>query len=74
MATCARAVATMPGTFDTLVINVGYNDYSSTFATGFDAVVAAARSRGIARVVWLGYRETVAYQSPQGASNPEKWA
>ena len=63
-----------PGQFDTLVVNVGYNDFSSTFAAGFDAVVAAARCRGIARIVWLTYRESVGYQSPQGASNPENYA
>jgi hypothetical protein len=72
--TAARAVATAPGQFDTLVVNVGYNDYSSTFAAGFDAVVDAARSRGIARIVWLTYRESVGYQAPQGAANPENYA
>ena len=31
---------------------------------GFDSVVRAARARGIARVVWLDYRELVGYTSP----------
>ncbi len=58
-----------------LVINVGYNDFSSTFASGFDAVVAAARSRGIPRIVWLDLsgdgRIPGAARTP---SNPENYA
>ena len=72
--TAVQAVAGARGNFDTLVVNVGYNDFSSTFATGFDSVIAAARARGIARVVWFTYRESVGYVSPQGASNPENYA
>lgn len=63
------AVLTSAGTFDTLVVDVGYNDYASSFAGGFDAVVRAARARGIARVVWLDYRDDVGYVAPAQAAN-----
>ena len=56
-------------TIDTLVVGVGYNDFASTFPLGFDSVIAAARARGIPRIVWLTYREPVTYHSPQGGSN-----
>ena len=72
--TAVTAVASQPGTFDTLVIGVGYNDFSSTFTTGFDAVIAAARARGISRVVWMTYREPVTYRSPSDASNAANYA
>ncbi len=67
--TAVDAVLTTNGTFDTLVIDVGYNDRASTFAAGFDAVVRAARVRGIARVVWLDYRDEVTYTAPGQAAN-----
>ncbi|HEU0042107.1 MAG TPA: hypothetical protein VFQ15_07145, partial [Jiangellaceae bacterium] len=59
-----QAVLTAPGSFDTLVIGTGYDDFASLFAQGFDAVVRAARTRGIARIVWFDYRELVGYSSP----------
>jgi lysophospholipase L1-like esterase len=72
--TAATAIATAPGTYDTVVVNVGYNDFSSTFGRGFEAVVAAARARGIPRIVWMTYRESVGYQAPANAANPENYA
>ena len=69
-----QAVLTAPGTYDTLVIGVGYNDFASLFQLGFDSVVRAARTRGIPRVVWLDYRELVGYTSPAQASNAATFA
>ena len=51
-------------TTDILVIGVGYNDESVRFANDFDQVIAAARSRGIARIIWLTYREVSGYDLP----------
>jgi len=51
-------------TTDILVVGVGYNDESVRFANDFDQVIAAARSRGIARIIWLTYREVSGYDLP----------
>ncbi len=59
-----QAVLTAPGSYDTLVIGTGYDDFAPLFAQGFDSVVRAARARGIARIVWFDYRELVGYTSP----------
>ncbi len=72
--TGVSAILNAPGQFDTLVVGAGYNDYSSTFPAAFDAVVGAARARGIARIVWIDYREAVTYSSPQQASNAATFA
>ena len=69
-----QAVLTAPGTYDTVVVGVGYNDFASQFQLGFDSVVRAARTRGIPRVVWLDYRELVGYTSPAQASNATTFA
>ncbi len=68
--TATTAVSMAPGRIDTLVVAVGYNDHSATFRSGFDAVISAARARGIPRVVWMTYRQSVGYQSPEQASRP----
>jgi len=52
------------GEADTLIVGVGYNDKSTTFANDFDLVVDAARSRGFSQVIWLTYRETSRYLLP----------
>ena len=59
-----QAVLTASGSFDTLVVGTGYDDFAPLFAQGFDSVVRAARARGIARIVWFDYRELVGYTSP----------
>jgi hypothetical protein len=63
-----------PGTFDTLIIGTGYDDFASRFHEGFTAVMHAARSKGIRRVVWLTYREDVGYTAPYGASYAATYA
>jgi hypothetical protein len=68
--TAAAAILNAPGSYDTVVVNVGYNDFSWTFSAGFEAVVGAARARGIPRIVWFTYREAVGYQAPQNAADP----
>ena len=72
--TAVTAIRNAPGTFDTLVMGVGYNDFSGTFALGVRSVVTAARERGISRIVWITYREPVTYRSPAGASNAATFA
>ena len=72
--TAVQAVAGARGSVDTLVVNVGYNDFSSTFASRIRRSRRSGARCGIPRVVWLTYRESVGYQSPQGASNPENYA
>ncbi len=58
----------------TLMMLTGYNDWSGTFPMAVEAVMTAARAKGIERVVWLTYRENVGYVSPFGASNHESFA
>ena len=62
------AIRSAPGNYDTLVVTAGYNDYAGTFETAVHSVLAAARAKGIDRIVWLTYRQDVRYVSPYGAS------
>ncbi len=62
------------GQYHTLVMLTGYNDWSGTFPTAVQAVMQAARDKGIERVVWMTYRENVGYVSPSAASNSASFA
>ena len=63
-------LASLPaGAFDTAVIATGYNDWSGLFPIGLDAVITTARRKGIERVIWMTYRESVGYAAPAGAAN-----
>jgi hypothetical protein len=42
---------------DTVVIDVGYNDYVSRYSRDVDRVMRALRSRGVDTVVWVNLRE-----------------
>lgn len=66
--TAVDAIRSAPGRYDTLVITAGYNDFAGTFESAVHSVLAAARSKGIDRIVWLTYRQDVSYVSPYGAS------
>jgi hypothetical protein len=66
--TAIEAIASAPGAYDTLVLTAGYNDWAANFPAAVDGVLAAARNKGIARIVWLTYRQDVSYVSPYGAS------
>jgi hypothetical protein len=66
--TAVDAIRSAPGRYDTLVMTAGYNDYAGTFEAAVHSVLAAARSKGINRIVWLTYRQDVSYVSPYGAS------
>jgi hypothetical protein len=68
--TALAEIASVPaGAYRTLVVATGYNDFGSTFSLAVDAIVSAARSKGIERIVWLTYRENVGYVSPAAISN-----
>lgn len=54
--TALEAILGAPGGFDAVVVGTGYNEGSSTFSQAFDTIVAAARSRGAVRIVWMNYR------------------
>lgn len=62
------AIRSAPGRYTTLVITAGYNDPGDKFRHGVEQVLAAARAKGIPRIVWLTYRQDVSYVSPYGAS------
>jgi len=66
--TAIEAIAAAPGSYETLVLTAGYNDYARNFPAAVDGVLAAARAKGITRIVWLTYRQDVSYVSPYGAS------
>ncbi len=68
------AIGSAGGTFDTIVIAAGYNDFAPLFAQAIQEVAMAARDRGISRIVWLTYREPVSYRSPLGASSAATFA
>ena len=73
--TAVSEIQTLPyGQYHTLVMLTGYNDWSGTFPWAVDAVMAAARAKGIQRVVWWTYRENVGYVSPSAASNHASFA
>lgn len=63
-----------PGRYSTAVIATGYNDAAATFPFALEAVMVAARSKGIDRVVWVTYREQVGYVSPSAVSNAATFA
>jgi hypothetical protein len=58
-----------PGRYSTAVIATGYNDAADTFPFAVEAILTAARAKGIDRVVWVTYRENVDYVSPSSVSN-----
>ena len=65
------AIRNASGTFGTVVIMAGYDDWWTVFPSSFDQVVAAARAKGARKIVWLTYREGVGYVNPSGASANE---
>jgi len=65
------AIRKASGTFGTVVIMTGYDDWWTVFPTSFDKVVAAARDKGARTIVWLTYRESVRYH---GASTNDLYA
>lgn len=55
---------------DVLVVMTGYNDSSTGFAEGVEAIVAEARRQGIGSVVWLSLRtKGVDYEEPLHLAN-----
>jgi len=55
---------------DVLVVMTGYNDSSSGFADGVEAVVQEARAQGIRSVLWLSLRtKGVDYEEPLHLAN-----
>jgi hypothetical protein len=62
------AIRNASGSFGTVVIMGGYDDWWTVFSSSFDQVVAAARAKGARTIVWLTYREGVGYVNPSGSS------
>jgi hypothetical protein len=60
------------GLGEAMVVMAGYDDYTITAA--LDAIMAEARAQGVARVVFLTFRENVGYVGPGGASNAAVFA
>jgi hypothetical protein len=65
------AIRNASGTFGTVVIMAGYDDWWTVFSSSFDQVVAAARAKGARTIVWLTFREGVGYVNPSGSSANE---
>ena len=63
------AIGAIDGSFDTLVVMTGYNDWYTNFSGAFDQVVAAARAKGAEEIVWLTYRERSTYSNPTGGTS-----
>lgn len=56
-----NAIRSASGSFGTVVMMAGYDDWWTVFPSGFDQVVAAAREKGARTIVWLTFREGVRY-------------
>lgn len=50
------------GPFDMVVVMAGYDEWWTSFPASFDAAVAAARTKGATRIVWLTYVESAVYR------------
>lgn len=61
-----EAINGAEGSFDIVVIMAGYDEWWTSFPSSFDKVVAASRAKGARHIVWLSYREGVAYETPSG--------
>jgi hypothetical protein len=64
----AETIAETAGTFDDVVIMAGYDEWYTSFPGSFDKVVQAARAKGVRRIVWLTYRESMTYLPPSGVN------
>jgi hypothetical protein len=62
------AIRNASGSFGTVVIMGGYDDWWTVFSSSFDQVVAAARAKGARTILWLTFREGVGYVNPSGSS------
>ncbi|MEM9041804.1 MAG: hypothetical protein AAGD33_18085 [Actinomycetota bacterium] len=58
-----------PDKYSTMFMLTGYNDWSGSFPSAVEQIMAEARAKGIDRVVWVTYRENVGYVSPSSISN-----
>ena len=54
--TALEAIQGAAGPFDAVVVGTGYNEGSAGFSAAFDLIVAAARSKGAVRILWMNYR------------------
>jgi hypothetical protein len=54
--TALEAIQGSAGPFDAVVVGTGYNEGSSQFSADFNLIVAAARSKGASRILWMNYR------------------
>jgi hypothetical protein len=54
--TALEAIQGAVGPFDAVVVGTGYNEGSAGFSVAFDRIVAAARSKGAVRILWMNYR------------------
>lgn len=57
-----EAIGAADGSFDSVVVMAGYDEWWTSFPESFDEVVAAARSKGARHVIWLTYPEGVPYK------------
>jgi hypothetical protein len=57
-----EAIGTADGSFDYVVVMAGYDEWWTSFPESFEEVIAASRAKGARRIIWLTYREGVAYK------------
>ncbi len=48
-----QEAASLPAGLDLVVVELGYNDFSSTFSSDIDAMMAALEARGARQVAWV---------------------
>jgi hypothetical protein len=68
-----ETIAAAAGPFDDVVVMAGYDEWYTSFPSSFDEVVAAARAKGVERIIWLTYRESITYLPPTGVNARESF-
>ncbi|MDG0975040.1 SpoIID/LytB domain-containing protein, partial [Ilumatobacter sp.] len=65
--------ALLPTGLDLVVVELGYNDIASTFASDIDAMMNALTARGVARVAWVNMADirTTSQGSTYGPMNAQ---
>jgi hypothetical protein len=66
-----EAAAALPFALDLVVVELGYNDLPTTFASSIDAMMAALQRRGVREVAWVNMADirTANGQSVYGPAN-----
>ena len=68
-----EVIMSAEGPFDGVVIMAGYDEWWTSFASSFEAVMQVSRDQGAEWVLWLAYPENVPYLMPDGKTANESF-